>query len=193
MIALGVTGAQDLGFAIVALVIAAVVVLSRNPIAIVVMLAAVGLAVTAAVFRLQQHSALDVGLKASAWILMGLALIWVVARAVFASGRITYHRVMGAILLYLAIGWTFGGLFTLVGLFAPNAFSSMTVSDSPVLASAMVYLSFGTLTTVGSGDIAPLHPIARSLCNLEAMIGQLYPASLLAKLVTLEIEAEAKH
>ena len=102
--ALGVTGAQDLGFAIVALVIAAVVVLSRNPIAIVVMLAAVGLAITAAVFRLQQHSALDVGLKASAWILMGLALIWVVARAVFASGRITYHRVMGAILLYLAIG-----------------------------------------------------------------------------------------
>jgi hypothetical protein len=41
---------------------------------------------------------------------MGLALIWVVARAVFAPGSVTYHRVMGAILLYLAIGWTFGGL-----------------------------------------------------------------------------------
>jgi hypothetical protein len=33
---------------------------------------------------------------------MGLALIWVVARAVFAPGSVTYHRVMGAILLYLA-------------------------------------------------------------------------------------------
>jgi hypothetical protein len=67
----------------------------------------------------------------------------------------------------------------------------MTVSDSPALASTMV--SFGTLTTAGSGDIVPLHPIARSLCNLEAMIGQLYPATFLARLVTLEIEGEEKH
>jgi hypothetical protein len=34
------------------------------------------------------------------------------------------------------------------------------------------------------------HPIARSLCNVQAMIGQLYPATLLARLVTLEIEGE---
>jgi len=182
-----------LGFAIAVFVIGAAVILSGNPIAIVVMLAAVGLAITAAVLRLQQPSTFDVYLKASAWILMGLALIWVVARAVFASGRVTYHRVMGAILLYLGIGWTFGGLFTLVGLLAPDAFTGMTVSDSPALASTMMYFSFGTLTTAGSGDIAPLHPIARSLCNLEAMIGQLYPATLLARLVTLEIEGEAKH
>ncbi|HUB63281.1 MAG TPA: potassium channel family protein, partial [Methylocella sp.] len=44
------------------------------------------------------------------------------------------------------------------------------------------------LTTVGYGDITPVHPIARSLCNLEAIIGQLYPATLLARLVTLELE-----
>jgi hypothetical protein len=53
----------------------------------------------------------------------------------------------------------------------------MTISDSPGLASTVVYFSFGTLTTAGSGEIAPLHPIARSLCNLEAMVGQLYPAT----------------
>jgi hypothetical protein len=34
----------------------------------------------------------------------------------------------------------------------------------------------------------PVHPIARSLCNLESIIGQLYPAILLARLVTLELE-----
>ena len=43
------------------------------------------------------------------------------------------------------------------------------------------------LTTTGYGDIHPLHPLARSLCNLEAIFGQLYPATLLARLVTLEI------
>ncbi len=69
----------------------------------------------------------------------------------------------------------------------------MIISDSPALASTMAYFSFGTLTTAGSGDIVPLHPIARSLCNLEAMIGQLYPTTLLARLVTLEIEGEDSH
>ena len=44
------------------------------------------------------------------------------------------------------------------------------------------------MTTTGYGDVAPLHPIARSLCNMEASFGQLYPATLLARLVTLEIE-----
>jgi hypothetical protein len=51
----------------------------------------------------------------------------------------------------------------------------------------------GTLTTAGSGDITAVHPLARSLTTLEAMVGQLYPATLLARLVTLEIEDEAKH
>jgi hypothetical protein len=45
-----------------------------------------------------------------------------------------------------------------------------------------------TLTSVGYGDIAPLHPFARSLVSVEAIIGQLYPATLLARLVTLELE-----
>jgi hypothetical protein len=48
------------------------------------------------------------------------------------------------------------------------------------------------LTTAGAGDLAAIHPIARSLTNIEAMIGQLYPATLLARLVTLEIEGEKR-
>ena len=49
----------------------------------------------------------------------------VVARAVFAPGRITYHRIMGAILLYLTIGVTFVALYTFVGLLIPDSFSGM--------------------------------------------------------------------
>ena len=45
-----------------------------------------------------------------------------------------------------------------------------------------------TLTTVGYGDIVPLHSVARSLTTLEAVIGQLFPATLLARLVTLELQ-----
>jgi voltage-gated potassium channel Kch len=52
-----------------------------------------------------------------------------------------------------------------------------------------IYFSFVTLTTTGYGDIVPLHPYARSLANIEAVIGQLYPATLLARLVTLELKS----
>ena len=48
-----------------------------------------------------------------------------------------------------------------------------------------VYFSFVTLTTVGYGDISPVARAARSLAMLEALIGQLYPAVILARLVSL--------
>lgn len=186
----GIIASQDVGLGVAVVVIGAVMFQCGLTPAVMVMLVALGLAATATMLRLQHHPRLDVYLDASAWILIGLALSWVVARAVFAPGRITYHRIMGAVLLYLSVGLTFVALYTFVGLLIPNSFSGMTVADNPAMASTMIYFSFGTLTTAGSGDIAPLHPIARSLCNLEAMIGQLYPATLLARLVTLEIEGE---
>jgi hypothetical protein len=60
--------------------------------------------------------------------------------------------------------------------------------NDATLASKLIYFSFGTLTMAGSGDIVAAHPFARCLCILEAMIGQLYLATLLARLATLEIE-----
>jgi hypothetical protein len=52
----------------------------------------------------------------------------------------------------------------------------------------LFYFSIVTLTSTGYGDIFPVHPVARSLCNLETILGELYPATLLARLVTLEME-----
>jgi hypothetical protein len=51
--------------------------------------------------------------------------------------------------------------------------------------SELLYYSLSALTTAGSGDIVAQHPLIRSLSSLEAVIGQLYPATLLARLVTL--------
>jgi hypothetical protein len=119
---------------------------------------------------------------------MGITLGYVVARAVFAPGRVSYHRIIGAILVYLSVALTFSALFTIVGLLVPNAFSGMVLEDNPALASNVIYFSFVTLTSTGYGDVFPVHPVARSLCNLETIIGQLYPATLLARLVSLEIE-----
>jgi Ion channel len=188
--AAGVVPSADVGLAVGTVVIGTVLFAYGFSPAVFVLLVALGLAVAATVFRHQHRSPIDLYLDASAWILFGLALSWVVAQAVFAPGRITYHRVMGAILLYLTIGLTFVALYTFLGLLIPDAFSGMSLKDTPALPSTLIFFSFGTLTTAGSGDLAPLHPIARSLTNIEAMIGQLYPATLLARVVTLQIEGE---
>ena len=81
----------------------------------------------------------------------------------------------------------FVALFALVGQLIPKAFTGITIDDSTALASNLIYFSFVTLTSTGYGDVVPVHPIARSLCNLESIIGQLYPAILLARLVTQEL------
>ena len=124
----GIIEAQELGFVVALVIIGASVILSGNLIAIGLLSAGVALAATAAILRLQHPSNLDMFLKASAWTLTGIMLQWVVAPAVFASGRITHHRVVGAILLYLAIGWTFARLFTPVALVTANPFTGMSVS-----------------------------------------------------------------
>ena len=53
----------------------------------------------------------------------------------------------------------------------------------------LAYFSFVTLTTVGYGDITPVSPVARSLCVAEALVGQLYPAILIGRLVSLQISS----
>jgi hypothetical protein len=185
--ALGLFVFQAFELFLAVILVGGVFIMSGSRIAVVAMLGALVMATVGAVLRIKSPSLLDLNLFAGSWLIMGLTLGLVVARAVFAAGRITYHRVMGAVLLYLTVAVTFAALFTFVGTLEPKAFNGLSVQDSPALASNLIYFSFATLTTTGYGDVFPLHPIARSLCNLEAIFGQLYPATLLARLVTLEL------
>ncbi|RDS86684.1 potassium channel family protein [Dyella psychrodurans] len=108
-----------------------------------------------------------------------------VFRAVFAPGRFTGHRVLGSIALYLNIGLLFGLVFRLINTVSPGAFANLPPnSDQSALRAALEYFSFSILTSVGFGDIIPVSPIARSLSVLEASVGHLYPATLLARAVT---------
>jgi Ion channel len=188
--AVGVVGAHYFGFAFGLMLVVAVFVVSGSVMALTATLFAFSLVVVATILRLRQPSAIDIYLDASAWLIAGLTLAIVVARAVFAPGKVNFHRIVGAILLYLDIGLIFVALFCLVALLDPSAFTGLPLLSDNLLAIAgnLIYFSFATLTSVGYGDIVPLHPFARSLANIEAIIGQLYPATLLARLVTLELE-----
>ncbi len=178
------------GFTVVALlaIIGGMLVISDHPAALTAM--SVGLVANVVVFLvrlLYPPWPYNIYLLAAAWLIIAVTLGAVVAQAVFRRGSVTYHRIVGAILLYLIIALAFGTLFIFVGLPLPDAFKGITFEDNPALANSVLYLSFVTLTSTGYGDIVPVHPIARSLCNIESIIGQLYPATLLARLVTLEL------
>jgi Ion channel len=178
------------GFAIAALlaILGGMLVISDSPLALAVM--SVCLAANVVVFLLRIYYPpwpTNLYILAAAWLAIAATLGFVVAQAVFRRGRVTYHRIVGAILLYLLIALAFGTLFIFVGLSLPDAFKGITFEDNPTLGNTVFYLSFVTLTSTGYGDIVPVHPIARSLCNVESVIGQLYPATLLARLVTLEM------
>ena len=183
------------GFAIGGLlaIIGSMLFISDSPAALVLMSVALVANLVVLVLRLYYPlSDLHLYMLAAAWLIIAVTLGFVVAQAVFKRGRITYHRIMGAVLVYQLIAVAFAALFIFVGLTFPGAIKGMTFEDDRSLASAVFYLSFVTLTSTGYGDIVPVHPLARSLCNIESVIGQLYPATLLARLVTLELSGKSR-
>jgi hypothetical protein len=125
--AVGIKVFQVLSFASALVLIAGVFFMSGSPMVVVVLVAAFTMAGTAAVSRLTAPSIFDVYLFAGALLLMGFTLVYVVARAVFSPGRVSYHRIIGAILVYLSVAVTFAALFTIVGMLVPHAFSGMVL------------------------------------------------------------------
>ena len=186
--ALGLPWARPIGEGLVLALVLIVVTLSNSRGAIVAIV--IGLGAILAHLILAEHPAdLANALPSGGSILMFGALTWVVARAVYAPGRVTLHRVQGAVVLYLNFAIIFGSAYRLMWDLIPTAFANLAAPASGFTEiDTMLYFSLTTLTTTGFGDIAPVHPFARSLANLEAIVGQLYPATILARLVTLELE-----
>jgi hypothetical protein len=117
-------------------------------------------------------------------------LIYIVFLQIIREGPVTAHRIRGAIAEYLLIGLLFAFLYGLIAELAPGAFiiPQGLRGSADVNAEAFYYFSIVTLTTVGYGDITAVHPFVRSLVMIEALIGQLYPTILIARLVTMELE-----
>ncbi len=126
------------------------------------------------------------------WLTLGVDLfvilycIWlgsVILKRTFSKGHITINRVQGAIIVYLLSGFAFGllyhGIYLLNG---PAAFKGLLNFHR----GEFMYFSMTTLTTLGYGDIIPVNVFARLCSNLEALNGQLYPAILIARLVSME-------
>ncbi len=114
---------------------------------------------------------------------------------VLREGPTTSHRIMGSVAVYLLIGMIWCVAYYLAALRIPGAFSiqgAIASGNREPLQSQLFYFSFVTLTSIGYGDIAAVHPVVRMLVILEGVVGQLFPAILIARLVSLHVQSKQK-
>lgn len=177
------------GSVLVLTLILTLIIISRSWGARILASIAVILAVGGAALRINSPSPVTFWLGHCAVIVGVFALSIVIAQVVFGPGRVTIHRIQGAIVLYLNIAVAFTSAYRLVLELNPAAFAGIPAGLGESAAfDSVLYFSFTTLTSTGYGEIFAVNPAARSLANLEAITGQLYLAILLARLVTLHVE-----
>ncbi|OGE21228.1 MAG: hypothetical protein A3J42_01905 [Candidatus Dadabacteria bacterium RIFCSPHIGHO2_12_FULL_53_21] len=102
------------------------------------------------------------------------------------SREVTSEILFASVCVYLLVGLTWAALYIFIDILYPNSF--IDVGDNiAITAPRFLFFSYITLTTVGYGTMTPISDPARSLALLEAIIGQLYLAILVARLVGLHI------
>lgn len=104
---------------------------------------------------------------------------------IFREKEVTADLIMGAVCVYFFLGLMWGLVFSLLESLQPGSFQFG--QGETVELSNFMYYSFVTQTTLGYGDITPITTPARSFSLLEAVIGQLYVAVLIARLVGVHI------
>jgi hypothetical protein len=100
---------------------------------------------------------------------------------------------MGAVAVYLLLGLTWSLIYHAIALQIPDAFKgleNLTEGDNELHRLHFQYFSFTVLTTLGFGDIVPVNPIAQMSAVFEGIVGQLFPAILIARLVSLQLQSK---
>jgi hypothetical protein len=110
-------------------------------------------------------------------------LAYIILLRTFQKGRLNVARVQGGIIVYLLAGLVFSLIFHSLNILeTTKSFNGLQGTHRK----EFLYFSLCTLSTDGYGDIVPLSPLARSISNLESLLGMLYPAVLLARLLSME-------
>jgi hypothetical protein len=115
----------------------------------------------------------------------------VILRHVLAPGPVLAETVHAALSVYILLAIFWAGAYALVEIIVPGSFSLGDTSGAHVqqvgayLFADMLHLSIATLTSTGYGDILPVAPFARSLSQLEQLVGVFYIAVLISRLIGL--------
>jgi hypothetical protein len=104
---------------------------------------------------------------------------------VITTSRVTTDTLYGAVCVYLLVGMAFGSLFDMIETLHPGSFQINvdTAVPAEIRWRTLIFFSFMTLTTIGLGDVTPTTVQTQSLTAIEGVIGVLYLAVLIARIV----------
>jgi len=115
-------------------------------------------------------------------VFLGVAVV-AISKELNKAKKVDQDILLGAISVYLLIGILWFLLYRISFMLNADNFESLQVNDPNDF--ILLYFSFTTLTTLGYGDITPTDSVAMGLSNMEAIIGQMYPAVFVARLVSI--------
>lgn len=103
--------------------------------------------------------------------------------------RITSETILGALCSYVLVGLMFAFVYLAVEALGDTPFFAQEGARQQ---SEYVYFSFVTLTTLGFGDLSPSVGLPQALVAIEALVGQVFLVTLVARLVTLWVRQDAE-
>jgi hypothetical protein len=103
-----------------------------------------------------------------------------VVRRVLARPTVTIQSIYGALSAYLITGLMFASVYAALNNLSTSDFFA---NSQPANTQTFQYFSFTTLTTLGYGDFTALENGGRSIAVMEAVTGQVFLATLVARLV----------
>jgi Ion channel len=120
----------------------------------------------------------------SLWLaaLLLYAIVVILWRVLLGRKKVTLDTVLGALAGYLMIGFLFAALLNAV---AKLQHAPLFAHGQPATAATIQYFSFVTMATLGYGDFVPAGEPARTLATAEALIGQIFLVTLVARLVSI--------
>jgi hypothetical protein len=104
--------------------------------------------------------------------------------------RVTAQHIYAALSAYLLIGMMFSEFFGALNVLAPGPFFA---NGQPANNQTLQYFSFTTLTTLGYGDFTAVGSLGRAIAVLEALSGQVFLATLVARLVSAYEGGSRRH
>lgn len=95
------------------------------------------------------------------------------------------EAIAGSALAYLLLGVCFAEIYVFINLFCPGSFTIGSATVQSISPREMLYFSLVTLTTLGYGEFLPATPLARRIASIESVVGVLYIAVFLGRVISV--------
>jgi hypothetical protein len=113
-------------------------------------------------------------------VMLVLTVLIIVDR-VLRLDQVTAQALYAAVSAYLLIGMMFSEIFAALDVIVSGSFFA---NGQPANGQTLQYFSFTTLTTLGYGDFTAAGSLGRAVAVIEALTGQVFLATLVARLVS---------